>query len=138
MNQEQYAILCARRQSFDNLVWQTPSLATAAQAFLIAAAFDSGSTPINSLILASFSGVVGLASIQLIAKHRHNEVEDSEILKKYELSRPGELTVLHGKRQPNNGLLTRFSSFKIWSLVLWGFFALAVFGVTEAVCRMIE
>jgi hypothetical protein len=139
MNKDQYQVLCNRRQAFDNLVWQTPPLATAAQAFLLAASFDSDATKQNSIILAVFSGLVGLASVQLMAKHRHGEIEDAELLSRYEAENIADgFSILHGKRSPGFvkfNILTRFSSFRVWFSILCGFVALALYAVVVAAMR---
>lgn len=137
MNKEQYQIICNRRQSFDNLVWQTPPLATAAQAFLLAASFSADTVKTNSVILAMFSAIVGLASVQLMAKHRHGEIEDAECLSRFEADHVAEgYSVLHGKSRKTflqSNFLTRRSSFRIWMVVLCGFVALAIYAMAVAV-----
>ena len=137
MSPEQYQLICARRQSYDSFLWQTPGLAMAAQAFLIAASIDEKTTQLDAVILAIFSLFVGLASLQLLMKHRHCEVEDSELLAEYELDHAEEgISHLHGKREPRfarKNFVTKFSAYEVWRVVLIGFCILAIYGVGSAI-----
>jgi len=139
VNKDQYQVLCSRRQAFDNFVWQTPPLATAAQAFLLAASFAPETTKEISVILAAFSGIVGLASVQLMAKHRHGEIEDAELLGRFEADHTEDgYSILHGKdriRLMKTNIFTQRSSFQIWIFVLSGFVALALYAIYAAAMR---
>jgi hypothetical protein len=79
MSDEQYKLLWARRIAGNNLLWQTPALAAAAQAFLLSSAFQQRTSYV-SLILPAVSFLVGLASVQLMTKHRYIEERDSALL----------------------------------------------------------
>src|ERR1700693_1133484 len=132
MNEEQYKVVCARRNASNQLVWQGPTLATAVQAFLLAAAFNPLVAPTTSLILAGFSLVVGLASIQLMAKHRHVEMTDSELLLQFELKNAEKgFSVIHGPLKPLAAVpanwFVRLSSFRLWVAILTGFCVLALY-----------
>ena len=123
MHDDQYSVLCTRRQAFDNMVWQVPSLAIAAQSFLLSTAFDSKTEAFNSLLLSTFALVIGLAALQLMHKHRQLEIEDAELLKAFEEDHLEEgYVVIHGKRDGvpgiERGWLVKLSSFRIWSIVL--------------------
>jgi len=141
VNEEQYKLISARRNAFNQLIWQVPTLATASQAFLLAASLNPLIAPTTSLILACFSLVVGLASIQLMAKHRHLEMVDSELLSQFEKQNAESgYEVLHGRLRPLNEVpsngFVRTSSFRIWIVVLGGFCALALFAGCLALTRM--
>lgn len=141
MNETQYKILCERRNQQDNLIWQTPSLAVAALAFLMATALNPQTDAVASLVLSVFSFVVGLAAIQLMAKHRYLEMADSELLAKFECEHQGEgFAILHGRRPPVEGIarnwLVRIRSFRLWIFVLAGFCAVASYGAFSAMVRL--
>jgi hypothetical protein len=141
MNEEQYKLICARRNAFNQLIWQVPTLATAGQAFLLAAALNPLIAPTTSLVLAAFSLVVGAASIQLMAKHRHLEMRDSEALLQFEKENEERgFAILHGPLQavesvPTNWFV-RLSSFRLWVSVLAGFCALALYTGYSATARI--
>ena len=140
MNKEQYVLVCARRQSFDNLIWQTPPLAMAAQAFLLAAALDPDYARLNALALSCFSLVVGLASIHLMIKHRYHEREDCTMLVEFERKHVGDgYSVVHGRQEAAVGakkpLFARVSAFRVWLVVLGGFCALASYAALSAAQR---
>jgi hypothetical protein len=134
MHPDQYGIICSRRQSMDDKVWQVPSLAIAAQAFLLAGALGVETTNWRSLALSFLSLIVGAASCQLMAKTRQMEVEDAERLADFERQHAAEgYEVLHAKSDghpavPRN-FLTRAKSYKIWFgiLVIFAVFAAVVF-----------
>lgn len=136
MNVEQYGIICSRRQSINDKVWEVPSLATAAQAFLLASALSVQTPDFRSLALSVFSLIVGAASYQLMAKHRQLEVEDSERLAEFERQHAAEgYEILHGKNTGVPGIersfVTKVSSYKVWSLVLMGFVLLAGYAIVS-------
>ncbi|MEA3018273.1 MAG: hypothetical protein QOI38_2995 [Sphingomonadales bacterium] len=140
MNEQQYLMLCARRQGSDAFVWQTPPLAIAAQAFLLIASLDDQTKPGIAVVLAVFSGLLGMASVQLMMKHRHREIEDSELLLQFERAHEQDgYAVLHGRRGPVDGVprnwLVRQSSFRVWSATLAGFVGLALYAAIVALTR---
>lgn len=141
MHKDQYLSLCDRRISSNNLLWQTPSLAIAAQAFLLSASLGGQVQPINGLVLAALSFVVGLASIHLIIKHRHFEQWDAECLAKFETdNRSKGYELLHGPGavpvRPPFARLKRLSAYKVWCWVLVSFCALAAYAVYNSAFRL--
>lgn len=124
MNEEQYKVVCARRQGFDALVWQVPSLAIAAQSFLLTTVVDPDTSSGIALGLALLSVTLGFGAYQLMRKHRQLELEDSERLVRFETS-PENLA--KGYEQIHGGIglegirrdtITSWSSVKIWSGIL--------------------
>jgi hypothetical protein len=123
-----------RRIAQNNLVWQTPPLATAAQAVLLAAAFNAAMGTAEACLLFGFSFFVGLASIQLMNKHRHHELVDSRLLARFESEHAEEdYSVLHGPGGPidlvKRNWLVRIKSFELWIVVLAGFCAVSLYGL---------
>lgn len=80
INTVQYQIVASRRQATDTLMWQTPALCLTAQAFLFTIALDSQSVLGARSVAMALSVAVSLACIQLMCKHRHYEVLDSQWL----------------------------------------------------------
>ena len=140
MNAEQYKIICARRIAFNQLMWQVPALATAGQGFLMAAAFNPLIEARIATVLAIFSLIVGAASLQLMAKHRHLEMTDSALLMDFEEHSDKEgYAVLHGPHKPHRAVpenwFVRIRSFRVWSVVIIGFCLLALFAAYTAHTR---
>ncbi len=137
MNKEQYILVCARRQAFDNLIWQTPPLAMAAQAFLLAAALDPDYSRWNALALSGFSLIVGIASIHLMIKHRHHEREDCKLLLNFERANAADgYDIVHGRREnANANIFAKVSAFRVWLVVLSGFCLLASYAAFSATQR---
>lgn len=138
MTEQQYLMVCQRRQGFDAFVWQTPPLAIAAQAFLLAASFSKEVPAFVAFTLAVFSGFLGLASAQLLIKHRQCELEDSVRLRTFEEANKHKgYAILHGLREPVEGVprswVVRLSAFRIWKFTLLGFVGLAVFAALVAI-----
>ena len=130
MNDSQYKILCSRREKYDQMLWQTPPLAVAAQSFLLSTAFKSDTQHDISLILSSISFLVAIASIILMVKHRGYEIADSEVLKKVEEDDP-ELEVIHGPRSAKD-IPNWVKAYYAWQVVLISLLFLAIFGMVRA------
>ncbi|HEX6353787.1 hypothetical protein [Actinophytocola sp.] len=125
----QYQIVAARRQTFDTLMWQVPALSLTAQSFLLSIAYGEQSSRLAAAVAGALSAVVAVMSIQLLLRHRQNELTDSITLNLIERAHgwqemfaPGEQRAsaagLHRRR------LIRLRSFRIWTGGL-GIFGLA-------------
>ena len=68
-----FATLEERRRSFEQVMWQVPSLSITAQAFLFSAAFGSGAPRYARVIVLLVGLVAVLAAMHLLAKHRYLE-----------------------------------------------------------------
>lgn len=79
-----YAVVTARRTAFDSMMWQVPTLAMTAQAFLLNVALGSGSARTSRVIAAVLGMALSAMSMQLMAKHRFLEVLDSQLSEKFE------------------------------------------------------
>lgn len=76
--------MAARRSGYDLLMWQTPALGMTAQAFLLTLALGHDSTRWARLISALLSMMLSLMVMQLMAKHRRNEMLESLRLRELE------------------------------------------------------
>lgn len=79
-----YATVAARRNSYDSMMWQVPSLAIAAQALVLTAALDPGRTSYQVAVLLGAGACIGLLSAVLMTKQRFHERVDTEFLKAWE------------------------------------------------------
>ncbi len=125
LNQQQYQIVASRRQNYDNLVWQTPVVSLTAQAFLLTIALGAETANPARFVAALLSLLAALASLQLMAKHRHMEVLDSRILEEHEKnSRKLGYSVISGRVRTINdhiSWLARRSSYRVWMALLVAF-----------------
>jgi hypothetical protein len=151
MNLDQYKVVSARRIATDNLVWQTPALASAAQGFLLSAALNPAGKGIFPLALALASTLVGLASIQLMIRHRRMEILDAELLRKFEQNQPHEhgYSIIPAQKVPEHPPATKFRdriwvwlantrSSLVWTWVLTGFVVLGFLATGRASIRLLH
>lgn len=126
MDEAQYQALNARRDIFNNLVWQTPVISLTAQAFLFTIILSKDGTDLGRIIGSILALISALGSLQLLAKHRFMEVQHAMILQSYETAH----TWYAANRQfraPN--WVVRRSSYWVWIGVLWTFFFAAVLSI---------
>lgn len=120
----QYEIVAASRDMFSQMLWQTPVLSLTAQAFLFTIALSSDFSRRSQVVAASLALITALASIQLLAKHRFNEVEDMRWLESFERKyRYKGYETIHSQRKTKlswrPGLLLRWiSSYRLWMFML--------------------
>ncbi|MEU4444396.1 hypothetical protein AB0K14_19085 [Actinosynnema sp. NPDC050801] len=81
----QYQVVAARRQAFDTMMWQAPALSLTAQSFLLSLAYGAQSTRLASAVAGVLSVIVSGMSVQLLLRHRQNEITDSLLLHRIEL-----------------------------------------------------
>lgn len=129
----QYQLVAARRQGHDAMLWQTPAISLAAQAFLFTIVLDPDTTPGTRFVVGSLAFVTALVSIHLMTKHRYFEEVDRDWLEQFEIRhRASGFRRLHGKPSYPRGRkawFVRRSAYDVWRLVLW-FFALAALVAT--------
>lgn len=123
MDRSQYEILNARRDSFNNLVWQTPVLSLTAQAFLFTVILSGGVPALGRTIAAVLASIAALVSLQLLSKHRFMEEHHAKILHTYE--------EIHNSYAANRAIrapnwTVRLSSYRLWRFLLWAFFVAAI------------
>ena len=116
---QQYSVIAGRRLQFDTLMWQVPALGLTAQAFLLNIALAHDSARLARAIAALLGMTTAALSMQLMAKHRANEVQDSRLLEN--LQQEHSLLPLHAKRGPVRNWFLQRSSFRIWLFGLGAF-----------------
>jgi colanic acid biosynthesis protein WcaH len=143
----QYQLVAARRNATNALLWQSPVLSLTAQAFLFTIALNTGLAAIPRTVAAGLAIVVALASMQLLLKHRALENADAKWLEGFEagqrwrglerISRKLGRTELHSRAKKGPGSvswvsaalshLKSWSAANIWTVVLFLFFAAALY-----------
>jgi hypothetical protein len=81
-----YQVVASRRQTYDQLLWQAPSLALAAQAFLMTIALGPGTGRAARVVAGLLAFVISVMCIQLLLRQRVGEVADSIWLGNFERS----------------------------------------------------
>lgn len=128
-----YQVVAARRLGFDQLLWQVPGVAMTAQAFLMTIGLAPGAGRLARVAVGCIAMVISWMSIQLLMRHRRNEIADAHWLQKFE--REAGWEILHdttNRRAARMGvetpLLARGRSHRIWVLGLssFGFVGLGI------------
>ena len=128
---EIYRVVAARRNSRDTLVWQTASIALAAQSFLYTIAIGAQSRPASRLIALGLSLVASLATMRLMAKHRTLEVADSKFLEDFETEKPSRYSK-EEKNAPHAKPTTIIGCFPFEAYCVWQYFQ-GLFAATSLV-----
>lgn len=124
----QYQMIGARRQHYDNLIWQTPMISLTAQAFLFTIALGGGDKP-SRAIASALAFITAVASAQLLSKHRHFEVYYARLLQSIETAR--QLPTV-SERPPSGEGFSAMSAYSVWRFVLWAFAAAALMAGIKA------
>ena len=82
-----YQTMETKRQTHDQMMWQTPGLGLVAQSFLLVVALGPGSSWMARLLAAVLGVIAALSSIQLLLKHRKHEETDSFWLEQFARAR---------------------------------------------------
>lgn len=121
-----YEALLRRRECFDGMMWQSPVIGLAAQSFLLSIALDPGKGLVPNVLGSLLSICLGFATLQLMSKHRWNEVRCSRALERFEHEHG--IEVVHSRADPglhdeNPWLdwLPRLSSYRVWMTSLFLF-----------------
>jgi ADP-ribose pyrophosphatase YjhB (NUDIX family) len=130
INDTQYSLLNARRDTFNSLLWQTPVLSLTAQAFLFTIILSCNSGAVERVMASSLSFITALASIQLLGKHRFMEEQHAKILHDYE--RNFGLYGVNRKMTPNNRFV-KMSSYQVWFIVLSVFAFAALLAIASTI-----
>jgi len=123
-----YSALNARRDAFNNLLWQTPVMSLIAQAFLFTIILSPDTETIPRIIAVILAVITSLASLQLLVKHRYGE--------EYHAKKLCDLETVTG-RYPVN----QYHEPKHWfagrkSFRIWCFFLLS-FGITALLIQLL-
>lgn len=75
-----------RRATYDTMMWQSPALGLAAQAFLLTIGLSADASRVARVLASALAVAVALMSMQLMAKHRFHELVDNQMLARLEAS----------------------------------------------------
>jgi hypothetical protein len=128
-----YEMLLQREMEQDAMLWETPTIALTAQAFLLTIALNKDSTAAAVYVSAALGVLVAVLSMQLMAKHRFlNELDRAQLHKLEDdlgiphLSRrsyfyidgeyvvPPDLAAPGRKAPEKEGILEKWRSYKVW------------------------
>jgi hypothetical protein len=145
---EQYSIVANRRQQWDTLLWQMPTMALTGEAFLFTISLGGATSQTGRVVASLLALVVAVASLHSLSAHRLSELTDSHWLAEHEIDRGA--SIVHGvswrerrmaiiKEQLHSPDFTdrlvartyRFRSIEIWfwTMVLIALTAVAVLGI---------
>lgn len=137
-----YEMLVVRNQTQATLLWQTPSLALTAQAFLLTIALIADFSTTGHVLAALLGIVVAVISMQTMAKHRYFESLDNFKMQRleYELGLPPlssrawrkDPPVPGGFPAPKDNWWIRRRSYWIWQI------GLGLFGVVNLIIILIS
>lgn len=145
---EQYAIVASRRQQWDTLLWQMPTMALTGEAFLFTISLGGNTSQVGRIVASVLALVVAVASLHSLSAHRLSELTDSRWLHEHEIGRGAvevhglswrerRMTTVKDQLQSKNftdrlvARTYRFRSIEVWfwTMVLIALTALAVLGI---------
>lgn len=117
--------IASRRQSYDAMLWQTAGFALTAQSFLYVIALNRSNQPLARIVTFVLSIICGLATLQLMSKHRLHENEDARTLEKIE--KENSWQSLHGQRdRSGQKCWLKPSSVKVWQILQLAFITVSL------------
>lgn len=81
---EQYAIVAARRQQWDILLWQMPTMALTGEAFLLTISLAGSTSETGRILASALALVVAVAALHSLSAHRLSELADAAWLREHE------------------------------------------------------
>ena len=133
----QYSILNVRRDSFNNLLWNTPIITLMALSFLFSIMFSSKISSFDLLIVSILAFFVSIFSMQLLSKHRFYEKRIAQILEYHEETSENMLGIINKKFKPER-FYTKLSSFFLCFGLLFCFSLSSLYKIIYAVVKIFE
>ena len=81
---EQYAVVANRRQQWDILLWQMPTMALTGEAFLLTIALAGSTSQAGRIVASALAMIVALAALHSLSAHRLSELADAAWLSEHE------------------------------------------------------
>lgn len=141
-----YEMLILRQQTQANLLWQTPSLALTAQAFLLTIALSADASSLGRIFAACLGIVVALISMHTMVKHRHFENLDNFKMARLErqLGLPPLSTrswkddppVPGGRPVGQDNWRTKLSSYEVWQAGIALFAIINLYVIAVEIARL--
>ena len=129
-----YSALSARALNHNALVWQTPALALAAEAFLLTIALNPLATMLARMVAAGLNLMLSILCLQLMTKHRAMVVFDREAMVAIESSMG--MNQYHGRLSPD--ALSWFARQRSGDWWRGGFLVLALVSVAILVLSVVQ
>ncbi|MBC3843491.1 hypothetical protein GXW82_34655 [Streptacidiphilus sp. 4-A2] len=134
-----YQIVAARRINYESMMWQVPSLALTAQAFLTTIGLSPGVGRLARVAVGMLAVIITLMTVHTGLRHRRNELADSVWLAKTEQALGWE--TVHDApdvRAARLGIPTaRFIRFRAYPLWVGGLSAFGVLGLALVIDGLI-
>ena len=83
---EQYSIVANRRQQWDTLLWQMPTMALTGEAFLFTISLGASTSQTGRIVASALALLVAVAALHSLSAHRLSELTDSRWLHDHEVS----------------------------------------------------
>jgi hypothetical protein len=83
---EQYSIVANRRQQWDTLLWQMPTMALTGEAFLFTISLGGTTSPTGRIVASALALLVAVAALHSLSAHRLSELTDARWLHEHEIS----------------------------------------------------
>jgi hypothetical protein len=81
---DQYAIVANRRQQWDVLLWQMPTMALTGEAFLLTISLAGSTSQVGRIVASALAMVVAVAALHSLSAHRLSELADAAWLREHE------------------------------------------------------
>ncbi|MBP0452641.1 hypothetical protein J5Y04_24305 [Kitasatospora sp. RG8] len=136
----QYQIVAARRQSFDDKMWQVPAISLAAQAVLLGIVANTSSGHLGRVIAGFLAVGAALATTNLLLRQRRNQEADKAWLCRFE-QRAGWLAVHKGSNERAEDVhvctpfLAKARPHRVWIASTWVF---GLLGLSASVYLMVS
>ena len=91
---EQYSIVANRRQQWDTLLWQMPTMALTGEAFLFTISLGGSTSQTGRIVSSVLALVVAVAALHSLSAHRISELTDARWLHEHETDHGA--SVVHG------------------------------------------
>ena len=134
-----YEVLAHRATAHNGLLWQTPALALAAQAFLLTIALGPDSSTLARCLSSALAALLSLMSYQLMRKHTHLSYKDRDRLAHLEMTL--QMPVWHSKDIAfGQSWVVRLASSRMWriGLLLFAGVAATIFVTALAAPDLLE
>jgi hypothetical protein len=81
---DQYSVVANRRQQWDVLLWQMPTMALTGEAFLLTIALAGSTSQAGRILASALAMIVALAALHSLSAHRLSELTDAAWLLEHE------------------------------------------------------
>jgi hypothetical protein len=119
---ESYSALSAKRIAYQQMIWQTPAIFLAAQAFLLNIAFDGKRDEFYQITCGFVASAIGFASWMLFLRHCYLERWTSRELERIENKESAYIVHVAPPEVPDDEHLSQVKGIRssvVWSILLF-------------------